>query len=150
MQHHEFKNFRKSLEKTQEEMARLLGISVKAIRSYEQGWRTIPTHAERQMLFLAAKKAEILKPTKPCWVVTKCSEVQRAICPAWEFQAGTLCWFINGTICDGLSHKDWREKIEICKQCKAFPKNLKSMMDAPDAQVLKSHNFHTKPPTSQK
>ena len=60
----EFKNIRKHLQKTQETMARLLGISVKAIRSYEQGWRSIPAHAERQLLFLVAKKAEILKLTK--------------------------------------------------------------------------------------
>ncbi|MCD6584665.1 MAG: helix-turn-helix domain-containing protein [Desulfobacteraceae bacterium] len=52
METQEFKNFRKKLIKTQEEMDRLLGISVKAVRSYEQGWRTIPVHAERQLLFL--------------------------------------------------------------------------------------------------
>jgi transcriptional regulator with XRE-family HTH domain len=145
MQHHEFKNFRKSLKKTQEEMARLLGISVKAVRSYEQGWRAIPTHAERQMLFLTARKAETLKPTKPCWMITKCSEAHKALCPAWEFQAGTLCWFINGTICDGLNHKEWREKIEICKQCKAFPEILKSMMNAPDSQPKPAHDTQNEP-----
>jgi len=145
MQHQEFKNFRKSLKKTQEEMARLLGISVKAVRSYEQGWRTIPAHAERQLLFLTAKKAEILKPAKPCWVVNKCSETLKAMCPAWEFQAGSLCWFINGTICKGLIHKDWREKIVICKQCKAFPKILKSMMNAPDSRSEPTRDFQNKP-----
>ena len=125
METQEFKNFRKTLEKTQEEMARLLGISVKAIRSYEQGWRSIPAHAERQLLFLTAKKAEIDKPAKPCWSINKCNNEQKQQCPAWEFQAGTLCWFINGTICSGVVHKDWREKIEICKNCKAFPAALK-------------------------
>ncbi|MBC2714461.1 MAG: helix-turn-helix domain-containing protein [Desulfobacteraceae bacterium] len=131
MKTQEFKNFRKKLQKTQEEMARLLGISVKAIRSYEQGWRTIPAHAERQLLFLAAKKAEILKPAKPCWTINKCNEKQKEQCPAWEFRAGSLCWFINGTICSGVVHKDWREKIEICKKCKAFPSSLKSILNSP-------------------
>jgi hypothetical protein len=111
-------------------MARLLGISVKAVRSYEQGWRTIPAHAERQLLFLAAKKAEILKPVKPCWTINKCNDEKKEQCPAWEFQAGKLCWFINGTMCSGIVHKDWREKIEICKKCKAFPSSLKSILNS--------------------
>lgn len=133
MQNTEFKNFRKSLGKTQEEMARLLGISVKAVRSYEQGWRAIPAHAERQMLLLAAKKAEVLNPAEPCWEINRCGDTHKAHCPAWEFQTGTLCWFINGTVCDGTVYKDWREKIEVCKQCKAFPQVLKSMMAPPEA-----------------
>jgi len=128
METQEFKNFRKKLAKTQEGMAQLLGISVKAIRSYEQGWRTIPVHAERQLFFLVAKKAEILKPVKPCWTINKCNEEQKEQCPAWEFHAGSLCWFINGTICSGVIHKDWREKIEICKKCKAFPSSLKEIL----------------------
>jgi DNA-binding XRE family transcriptional regulator len=131
MKTQEFKNIRKQLQKTQEDMARLLGLSVKAVRSYEQGWRSIPAHAERQLLFLAAKKAEILQPTKPCWTVNKCSENRKEQCPAWEFRAGKLCWFINGTICSGTTHKDWREKIEICKRCKAFPASLKSVLSPP-------------------
>jgi DNA-binding XRE family transcriptional regulator len=130
MKSHEFQNFRKKLKKTQEEMARLLGISVKAIRSYEQGWRAVPVHAERQLLFLYAKKEEIIAPTKPCWTINKCSKGRKEACPAWEFQAGTLCWFINGTICSGMDHQTWREKIEICKTCKAFPIGLKTMLIA--------------------
>jgi len=130
MKTQEFKNFRKNLQKTQEEMARLLGISVKAIRSYEQGWRTIPVHAERQILFLTAKKNEAHKRVKPCWLINQCNKDQKEKCPAWEFKTGTLCWFINGTICSGIVHKDWREKIEICKKCKAFPDALKAVYKA--------------------
>ena len=137
METQEFKDIRKQLQKTQEDMARLLGISVKAIRSYEQGWRSIPAHAERQLLFLAAKKAEILQPAKPCWTVNKCSEERKEQCPAWEFRAGKLCWFINGTICNGTTQNDWREKIEICKRCKAFPASLKSILNPP-SHVMKN------------
>ncbi len=42
------------LGKTQRQMARLMAVSAKAIQSYEQGWRNIPVHIERQMLFLMA------------------------------------------------------------------------------------------------
>ena len=49
----EFKKWRKKLNKTQKEIAQLLGLSVKAVHSYEQGWRNIPAHVERQMFFPA-------------------------------------------------------------------------------------------------
>ena len=42
-----FIRLRKILQKTQPEMASLLGVSVRAIRSYEQGWRPVPVHVER-------------------------------------------------------------------------------------------------------
>ena len=34
----EFKKLREKLKKTQKQMAQLLGVSIKAIHSYEQGW----------------------------------------------------------------------------------------------------------------
>ena len=43
----EFLRARKILEKTQKELAELLGSSIKAVHSYEQGWRTVPAHVER-------------------------------------------------------------------------------------------------------
>ena len=55
----EFKYFRKKLNKTQKQMAQLLGTSLKAIHSYEQGWRSVPPSAERQMFFLVSRIAEI-------------------------------------------------------------------------------------------
>ena len=40
----EFKKLRKKLNKTQKEIAQLLGLSVKAVHSYEQVWRNISPH----------------------------------------------------------------------------------------------------------
>ena len=51
----EFKKYRARLDKTQKQMAELLGTSLKAIHSYEQGWRTVPTHVERQIFFLVSR-----------------------------------------------------------------------------------------------
>ena len=115
----EFIRLRKKLNKTQIQMAQLLGTSVKAIHSYEQGWRRVPAHAERQLYFLAARKGDH-KHQKPCWVMKNCPFEQKRQCPAWEFQAGKLCWFINGTICDGSAKRDWQEKIDICRSCEVF------------------------------
>ncbi|MGB2688292.1 MAG: hypothetical protein WBC36_04850 [Desulfobacterales bacterium] len=46
------------MNRTQRQMAQLLGTSLNAIHSYEQGWRYIPVHVELQMLFLISRKSE--------------------------------------------------------------------------------------------
>ena len=116
----EFSEIRRKLGKTQAKMAHLLGTSVKAIQSFEQGLRKVPVYAERQMLFLLATALSQGKKQKDCWKEKKCPLEARQICPAWEFQIGHLCWFINGTICDGSAHESWEEKMKLCKKCKVF------------------------------
>ena len=120
----EFLYFRKKLKMTQKQMAQLLGVSLKAVHSYEQGWRTVPSHVERQILFLVSRLNENRKGRKSCWVVKKCPPERKKQCPAWEFQAGKLCWFISGTICDGTVHKNWKEKMKLCRSCEI----LKSLL----------------------
>lgn len=120
MERDQFAALRKTLKKTQAQMAQLLGVSLKAIHSYEQGWRVIPVHAERQLLFLASIIHGKEKALKACWAMKDCPEDQKKNCPAWEFQAGNICWFINGNVCEGSAHKKWKDKIEICKTCDVF------------------------------
>ena len=115
------KETRARLNKTQKELAMLLGVSVKAIHSYEQGWRRIPHHVERQLLFLLSKAININeKPLKNCWEIQKCPEHKQQSCPAIEFNAGDICWFINGTQCNGKIHDTWGDKINECRSCKVF------------------------------
>ena len=120
MDKNEFKKYRTRLDKTQKQMAELLGTSLKAIHSYEQGWRTVPVHVERQVYFLISRFANKNKATKACWVIKKCSPEQKRSCPAWEFSSGDLCWFINGTVCEGTVQRDWKEKMKICHSCEVF------------------------------
>jgi hypothetical protein len=120
----EFIEARTKLEKTQKEMSQLLGVSVKAIYSYEQGWRSVPTHAERQMYFLLSRKRKDRKLGKPCWVIKKCPISRRKQCPAYEFNAGRFCWLVNGTICECKAQKNWKEKIKICRSCEVMAEFL--------------------------
>ncbi len=113
----EFVNLRKKLKKTQAQIAQLLGISVKAVRSYEQGWRAIPPHVERQLLFIITRGDKKTKSQKACWTITKCPDEKKEKCPAWEFDAGKFCWHINGTMCNGVAHESWEDKIKVCKTC---------------------------------
>ena len=120
----EFIRLRKKLNKTQKQMAQLLGTSLKAIHSYEQAWRSVPASVERQMYFLESNIDENRERRKPCWVIKKCSPDQKKQCPAWEFKAGDLCWFINGTVCEGNVQSDWKEKMKICRSCEVFSRLL--------------------------
>jgi hypothetical protein len=124
MKEQEFRGIRKSLGKTQKEMAQLLGVSLKAVHSYEQGWRSVPTAVERQMYFLLSRKTAATSRTRPCWKIRKCGTAAKRQCPAWEFRTGDLCWFINGTVCKGQAQKDWREKMNLCRSCEVFRSQL--------------------------
>jgi hypothetical protein len=123
----EFSTARQYLGKTQSQMAQLLGVSLKAIQSFEQGWRNIPVHIERQVLFLLASKKSPPQKERPCWVIRKCLMEIRQNCPAWEFQVGNLCWFINGTVCQGRTQESWQKKMKICRQCKVFQTMVPSL-----------------------
>ena len=120
MERKEFSTIRTKLGKTQSQLAQLLGTSLKAIQSFEQGWRNIPVHTERQVVLLLGLKKSPREKNRPCWVIKKCPMEIKRNCPAWEFQAGHLCWFINGTICNGRVQEGWRKKMKICRQCNVF------------------------------
>jgi len=120
MEKFEFSRIRRHLGKTQSQLARLLGTSSKAIQSFEQGWRNVPVHTERQLLLLLVLKSSLGKKTKPCWVIRKCPPKTKQDCPAWEFRAGHICWFINGTSCRGEVQESWTKKMKICCRCQVF------------------------------
>lgn len=120
MNKEDFIHFRKELGLTQNQLAQLLIVSVKAIRSYEQGWRTIPGNIERQLLLLFSTSHPAKKGNRLCWTVKKCPPEKREQCPAWKLKAGHLCWFINGTICEGIPQSTWEKKMIICKRCEMF------------------------------
>lgn len=120
----EFSVIRYHLGKSQLQLSRLLGVSLKAVQSFEQGWRNIPVHIERQMLFILALKKNTMKKVKPCWRELGCSKESRENCPAWELKAGHFCWSISGTICHGKVQKDWKSKMKICRRCEVFKKTV--------------------------
>jgi DNA-binding transcriptional regulator YiaG len=125
MNKNEFSYVRTRLGKTQTQMAELLRTSPKAIQSYEQGWRPVPAHAERQILFLLSMKSGV-NSQKPCWIVRTCTPEKKRNCPAWEFKAGKFCWFINGTMCEGKAQHNWQKKMQICRSCKVMASLLGS------------------------
>ncbi len=120
MDREEFAQIRHLLGKSQKQMAQLLGISLKAVQSFEQGWRNIPVHAERQILFLLAKKRRKKEKAQNCWAIMNCPMERRKTCPSWEFDCGDSCWFISGTMCHGEVNNNWEEKMKKCRECKVL------------------------------
>ncbi len=114
-----FANLRARLGKTQKALAELLGVSLKAVQSYEQGWRSIPIHVERQLYFLTVnQRGDGLAKRKDCWALKKCDRKKE--CPAWEFQGGHLCWFLSGTLSEDTADKNWKEKMTVCRTCEVL------------------------------
>jgi hypothetical protein len=109
---------RDSLDKSQSEFARLLGISTRAVQSYEQGWRPVPPYVQRMigmLLFLSWRK-EGNRPA-PCWKIRDCPPEQRDACPTFELGAGDLCWLLHGSPCKEEAARLRADGIAGCSSC---------------------------------
>ena len=115
MNKNNFSVIRKKLKKTQKQLSILLGVSLKTIHSYEQGWRVIPTTVERQLYFFRTKQIGKDRVVQPCWERKNCTSKED--CPTYEFQSGDLCWFFCGTRCDCTESMDCKEKLKTCRKC---------------------------------
>lgn len=119
MDRSDFKRLRKKLSKTQKQMAQLLGVSLKAVHSYEQGWRVVPPAVERHLYFLMSRMIPV-ETRRSCWESKDCPPDRKAQCPAFEFNCGSMCWLVNGTLCEGSDQGSWEEKMTICRNCSVF------------------------------
>jgi len=107
---------------TQAEMAGHLGVSRKAVESYEQRWRKTPLNVERlALLFLGCLRAMAGgKRRIRCWELRGCADETRRRCPTWKMRRGDICWLLAGTYCDGRKMRSWKEKWDRCKRCEVL------------------------------
>lgn len=107
------KKIRKKVGITQAELSNVLGVSIRAVQSYEQGWRDVPTHIMVQMLVIAA--AYYTKgDRKKCWEIMRCHAQTLENC-ACRKTDGTLCWLISGR--QSAPCKDGEDGIAACLKC---------------------------------
>ncbi len=115
----DFARLRSSLGKSQRELAELLGVSLKAVESYEQGWRNVPAHVERLLYFLLFKLNEDeIEAAEPCWESKDCPEASRSKCVAFVAKEGRFCWFFTGRLCAA------KPGAGACYTCDVFTRML--------------------------
>ena len=112
------KTLRTELGHSQREIAEVLGISKKAVQSYEQGWRKAPPHVEQTVLLQAILRRHAdLRKIPHCWQVNKCSGETRRNCPSGRLQTPGFCWMLTGTLCHGQPSGSWAAKRAGCLKC---------------------------------
>lgn len=120
------KSIREFLGENQRVLSGDLGVSLKALQSYEQGWRRIPEDVEKRVLFyLSILNRKHNFRTKPCWQIRRCDASVRHRCLAWKLGAGRECWYISGNMCRSVRMRDWMEKKDLCLRCDAFLQHLR-------------------------
>ena len=117
----DFRRVRRELEVTQAEMGKILGLSVKAVQSYEQGWRRPPDSIRRLlMVVFVSHRLWNHRHTIACWEQKRCPRKVRNECRAYQVRQGHLCWLITGTKCDGIDLRDCDKKRAACEKCAVY------------------------------
>lgn len=93
------KRIRSIMGRTQAELASALGVSEKAVQSYEQGWRDVPVRVMIQMLVLLALYQKRTMDDIPCWEIRKCEPALREKCASFTVGRGQFCWFVGSKEC---------------------------------------------------
>lgn len=110
------KRIRRLLRRTQAELATALGTSTKAIQSYEQGWRKVPTQILIQLLVLLALDRRRKVDRAPCWEIMSCPPERREPCPSFATSDGLFCWFVSSRVGCGRSDGS-EEDLLPCISC---------------------------------
>ncbi len=108
---------RESLGKSQSEFADLLGVSVRAVQSYEQGWRATPPLVQKMAILLLFLKFQQTNKAQPCYKIKGCSAEKRQKCTADQMCDGQMCWIVTGNSHDGKKLKNWDAKAAKCRKC---------------------------------
>ena len=117
----DLKAIRRELGLSQAQFARLVGFSIRAIQSCEQGWRKPGASLERSaLLLLMASRNEAGLSNLRCWEVMDCPPERRQECITYRSRQGHLCWFLNGTLCTNEKLQDWETKRPVCLNCTLF------------------------------
>lgn len=112
------RRIRSELGLSQRQLADLLGLSPRAVQSWEQGWRTPSSSHERSLLLLLlAHRNGSEFGQLACWDFAPCPRERRQECIAHQCRQGHLCWFLTGTRCQGRRMRTWAEKKVVCGEC---------------------------------
>jgi DNA-binding XRE family transcriptional regulator len=124
---------------SQSELGGLVGISSRAIQSYEQEWRQPSELVQRMLLLLlvAHRNGARLSRSR-CWEREDCPPGVRKKCIAYAARQGHLCWFLTGTMCRGQRQKSWSDKLRLCLDCRFMQELLRPVKARPRAPTTSS------------
>lgn len=111
-----FHRLRETMGWSRRETATILGLSRKAVESYELGWRKVPARVWKQALTLAAIQRKYPMGTKPCWELTRCHEQVSKGCLCRKLTDGRFCWMTVSQCCH-LAHLGKEMGFEHCLSC---------------------------------
>jgi len=132
----DLRGIRKALGKSQSQMAALLGVSTRAIQSYEQGWRTPPATVLKlaaYMLYLK-RSGPVSASCPPCWEVRHCDPAERVDCFASQIGEGHCCWLVTGNACGKKTFPSWPAKLAHCRGCPV----IRRWLDRPRSAAAKA------------
>jgi len=117
----DLKALRQTVGLGQSELADMLGVSVRAVQSCEQGWRNPGPAVEKAALLLLMVHHHGPKTgTHTCWETVQCPEQERRSCLVYRSRQGHLCWLLTGHICKGVRLHTWAGKKKLCSECDFF------------------------------
>ena len=119
------KTIREKLARTQAELATALGISEKAVQSYEQGWRDVPVRIMIQLLVLLAIQRKKTLDRAPCWEIKDCPDEKKKQCPAFTMGDGLFCWFLAAKPARTKKGEEFEEALP-CMSCPVIKRLLKN------------------------
>jgi DNA-binding XRE family transcriptional regulator len=125
------RDIRSRLGLSQSELARSLGLSPRAVQSYEQGWRTVPRPIATHLMTLLALHLGHPDQAAPCWTLTGCPEERRAKCPSAIVGKGRFCWLLSGGSCGSRPAAGCAGALP-CTECIVFRK----IIDGPSQPIV--------------
>jgi hypothetical protein len=111
---------RKLLDVSQSRLAECMGVSSKAIQSYEQGWRMVPNRIFSQLFILLTEFKNSTQGIHTCWEQKGCTPNG---CPSCQSGTGCCCWMLAADRCPMMNSDEKNPDADFVS-CPVFARLL--------------------------
>ncbi len=116
---------------SQSQLADILGVSSRAVQSYEQGWRTPQRPVTSHLMTVLALYGNHSSQSPACWRLTACNVEQRSRCKAYSVGRGRFCWLLSGGACGNRRRSGSGADSQPCIGCVV----MRKLLDGPIRQT---------------
>jgi DNA-binding XRE family transcriptional regulator len=117
---------------SQSKLAAMLGVSSRAVQSYEQGWRAMPRPVASQLMTVLAIHCDHSNQSPPCWSLTGCPDETRGRCQALKVGQGRFCWVLSGSVCGNRRAPGSAAGPQPCIGCVV----MRNLLDGPSRPTV--------------